>query len=677
MSTIGSTDQINLPDEDNFPKSLANQQFDLTALPSDIIFEIFACLDQVDCLTCMAVCRDWHRTIPRCTRSTWKAIQLDIRDIQLQNKRQICCLGDHVKTVTLDMVEDDKDLFDLMHKLFEWGCTMIESLELKDCVSDDQDKFVDALSKLAPHLTHLTLTDHVSNIGFLHVLNACPKLTHFTYSCAEETEWSFVDHGPTIEKKLSGTEQFPNLVYLCLDVALDPRLRLEPILKSCPNLRFFIGARNDRERYPDEGFSNLYRDTAIDPDVFFKWCPKITHLQTNYSYISPANKFQYIGSDQDGLRYLSLSDLYDMEMIISFMIKHQNTLEYVYLEESDSEIEDAYFSWDDMFEPLRLPQLRVLYSGDGVRYDHSSLLSLMEHSPLLEKLVRLSSSGDAIEDFTLQSFQHTFSFLRLLELCHTHIEVPLMTFLSRFPALEDLSITYSWISLVLAETGQGLNLLKRLYLKSNTWIYTYGKGTPKNLARFLRHLVMHSSQLETVQLITDPNGTETMINSECLKVVADIPTLKICELGLDDTGLSMKNEQETLKQFIILLKDSTKIQKIKLGNLRHLTYDILNELGELEYLTQFDTAPPSASSTNLPRTRLDGSSLLQMLRKTTSLANVNLRSITMGLVEHEFVEFIEQIMQEFPAYNVSWGALEKQKTSSDDKFLCNIVIERY
>ncbi|KAI8148408.1 hypothetical protein BJV82DRAFT_265203 [Fennellomyces sp. T-0311] len=104
----------------------------ITALPSDIVIEIFVHLSQQDSLTCMAVCRDWYSIVPQYAQDLWKELRLSERDASSNHQRRYQCLGSHVKTVIVKPTRkskrvDEKVLHAIMIKLLQWGCTEIKS----------------------------------------------------------------------------------------------------------------------------------------------------------------------------------------------------------------------------------------------------------------------------------------------------------------------------------------------------------------------------------------------------------------------------------------------------------------------------------------------------------------------------------------------------------------------
>ncbi|KAI8138367.1 hypothetical protein BJV82DRAFT_295975 [Fennellomyces sp. T-0311] len=119
MSTITSKQN------DTLPKASLRQQLSfLNALPYDVVIKIVSFWTQQDCLTCMAVCRNWYHMIPQFTHNIWREIQLHSGDIHLDHQRRQRCLGGHVKRVVLLYMTPIL----LMQRLVDWDCTKVEDL---------------------------------------------------------------------------------------------------------------------------------------------------------------------------------------------------------------------------------------------------------------------------------------------------------------------------------------------------------------------------------------------------------------------------------------------------------------------------------------------------------------------------------------------------------------------
>ena len=103
----------------------------MSLLTFDVVADIFSYLSRMDCLTCMAVCRDWYKNIPQYTEYAGREIELRMLDASIKHRRRERCLGQHVKRVVLRNVTDGdskESLNILMQRLTQWNCTEIESL---------------------------------------------------------------------------------------------------------------------------------------------------------------------------------------------------------------------------------------------------------------------------------------------------------------------------------------------------------------------------------------------------------------------------------------------------------------------------------------------------------------------------------------------------------------------
>ena len=119
-------------DTDAQVKSVAEYNI-LNVLPFDVVTNIFSYLAQEDCLTTMAVCKNWYDRVPGHSETLWKALKLGSYDMLMVNKRLGRCLGGHVKDVIMYFKEDDKkndrkQLCNMMQFLLDHRCTEIESI---------------------------------------------------------------------------------------------------------------------------------------------------------------------------------------------------------------------------------------------------------------------------------------------------------------------------------------------------------------------------------------------------------------------------------------------------------------------------------------------------------------------------------------------------------------------
>ena len=105
----------------------------LNVFPFDVITNIFSYVAQEECLTAMAVCRNWYDRVPVYSETLWKTLKLGGSDMLMINKRLGRCLEGHVKDVFICFKEDDKEndgkkLCGMMQFLLDHRCNEIESI---------------------------------------------------------------------------------------------------------------------------------------------------------------------------------------------------------------------------------------------------------------------------------------------------------------------------------------------------------------------------------------------------------------------------------------------------------------------------------------------------------------------------------------------------------------------
>ncbi|KAI8137039.1 hypothetical protein BJV82DRAFT_636957 [Fennellomyces sp. T-0311] len=631
------------------------------ALPSEIITTIFFYLNRADCLTCMAVCRDWYHLIPQYVRNVWIKVTLCSHDIQ--NMRLLRCLGDHIRTVTFYKLHAEEEVFQSLKKLLERRCTSIKNLRFIGCTANQDDVFLKLLSKLAPQLTHLKMVAHNSNVSFLHLFKACPMLTHFTYSPSEYVHRQYIvyDKVPIAETTLQTPTQFTRISYLCLDVILHRELRLKPILKACPNLRYFLGPAM---KYHSSQSFEEYRASTVDLDSLFRWCPRIIHLQNNYSYEGTLELAEYNTSKGgDGLRYLSQCEDDGRDSISRLLARNSSTLEHLALRRysHDATIPD----WSPVFQSLDLPHLRTLDLYEDICYDAPSLVTLLNHCPVLESL-RLVGDPLVLESSALQQLQ---TMDRLTSLQCLFLEVidglTLISLFDRLTMLEDITLSNSCIPLQQTlDTHHGPAHLKRLTLEDVDWKYD-GDDIDGAIARFFKYL-SGRSKLESVQV------SSLNLGSKSIQAIAAIPTLKSFEIELLNNSLLPREEESYFGGLASMLKE-TVIQKLKLSNIHSLTYNTLNTLGDLPLLQEFHTTAGPALR-NRSCTTVNISGLVQLLRNSSNLTKISLNNITIQWSNQvpSFDSLAQLIKLEMPFYQ-----LQPMKGSGIRNVFPLFVIERY
>ncbi|KAI8138931.1 hypothetical protein BJV82DRAFT_628456 [Fennellomyces sp. T-0311] len=647
-----------LPDSINMPlQPTKNQQLGyMAALHPDIILTVFGYLTQDDCLRCMAVCRDWYDMVPQYSQSLWKKVCLSGQNAHKENQRQILCLGDHVKIVILDTFDDEQGLYRVMHKLFKWGCTQLISLEFRQCHTNDHDAFLDALTELAPHLTYLTILDHGSNIAFLPVFNACPELTHFTYQIQVEA-WeasNVYDTEPLIHRsnELLPLDRATKITHLSLDVLMNNQARVYPILRRCPKLRYFVGPSKRAAIVDGDTLSNElqeYNQFQIDLDKLFDLCPEITSIKCYYTYFT----FDTLGdmdtyatdSGSNGLHYLDICEDYGSDRIGLCVTRNQNTLEYLSLQPYDFFESDPnqQLEWSPVFQSLELPRLRTLVCY-FIQSDADSLVALLNNCPALETLI-LHPARMRIDSSSIRSLG-TLHQLRSLSLTYLQMAGPcFLMLLDCIPALEELTLDICSISIKSPMYRfNGLAKLKHLSLSYITWMDDNGTlDMDHAVAHFIRCLVMQS-KLETVLLANIPG-----FEAKALLTVADIPSLKVCDVILAHVHCSM----EVFCTFAAKLLD-TAIEILRIRSHTSLAFGILERLGDLPFLKELYLSP--VQNFGLP-CEIDGLDFLGLLHKSKALTGVYFYNVAVmmsgrSINDQELSVLVEQ---EAPRYSVLNG----------------------
>ncbi|KAI8137052.1 hypothetical protein BJV82DRAFT_636983 [Fennellomyces sp. T-0311] len=640
----------------------------MAALHPDIVFEILSFLDQADCLTCMAVCRDWYQTIPKYSEGIWTILKFNARDVQEENQRQIRCLGEHVKSVSLDAFESESDVYYVLHKLFDWGCTKIKCLEFYYCLTDDQDAFLDALTKLAPHLTHLGMINHRSNIAFLHLFQACPELTHFTYEMRMSDWWrsNVYDQEPAVARELSSSKLATKITHLCLDLIMKPT-RIYSILRNSPELRCYVGPSKRATvgvRTPDENFG--YNTISINLDRLFDMCPKVNHVQpffTLYNIGEVGDIDMYTNNPNcTGLRNLDICVDYGGDQIAGWLSKNQDTLEHLSLELYST---DYRFDWSAIFRSLRLSQLHTL-KVQGAQYDALSLVAMLNNCPVLETLV-LDCKSQKFDPPAIQSLCPQYR-LRTLECDSLHIDdICLKMLLDRCPVLEKLVLSIATISLTVPRyMGYATNQLKHFRLWSVEWITNDDDDTSykkEAVGRFFRYWTA-KSKIEILSLTF-----VQMFGHPALISVAEIPTLKECNVILDPTRVN----GDELVQFTNKLH-GTAIENLSLCGIEHMSFSIFNTLAELPLLRELDL-PQLDSRQCVCKISVLG--LLQMLHRSNSLKTITFRHALLddsleGIPDHDSLSAL--VKQEAPTFYV-----EKEEKYMDVDLsiaVCDVIVKR-
>ena len=120
-------------DDPSITTSIANidrslNQLAFLALPADIILAIFTNLNRSDVLTSMSVAQSWYIDVPQYAQHMWTQLRFQKLEFYKNNNRWRRCVGDHVKEVIFDAINEEHDILDIMKTLSDSGCHSIRYL---------------------------------------------------------------------------------------------------------------------------------------------------------------------------------------------------------------------------------------------------------------------------------------------------------------------------------------------------------------------------------------------------------------------------------------------------------------------------------------------------------------------------------------------------------------------
>ncbi|KAI8147249.1 hypothetical protein BJV82DRAFT_598336 [Fennellomyces sp. T-0311] len=587
----------------------------MDALPLDILPLIFSYLSQRDCVRCMSVCRGWYSLVPLYSKRVWKKLIVSPAYIRRgDHARWEQCLGRHVKSITFNQFHDETELYRMMQKLIDCGCLHAEHVALARCSTVTQTTFINMLRQFGSQLTHMSLRSHLSNISFLHVMNACPKLTHFMFwADLLRTDHCIYNKEPPVHGPLP--LYFPTITFLYLDAIIDQQQRLEPILRMCPNLRCFIGARSNIMQLRGTGVS--YNAIAVPLDSLFDWCPKVVYLESTCFCYVPKKVGQIEAFRGHGLKYFGVCDGYGRDQVLRHLLKNQHTLEHLAFRKYNPF--HGNDDWSGVLQSLQLAQLRTLHFDDKIRFSASSLVAVLNECPVLQELV--------VKSTPLMFDRAIIRPLRRMLHLHTlksqsiafDDEMTTIAMLERLPALETINLKAPSLELNFSKITQRLKHLKHLGL---VYVRLKYDGEP------------HESKLETIQLLNAP-----YITQQLLLAIASIPTLKRLHVNF----YQRSHEEEDVLYLFANKTQNNSIESLKLRGVRRLSFAALSAFGDFSRLTELEMLEPFDDQLITAPIQVDQLGLLQMLRKSTSLELLFFRK--MVLVDGDQVVTSDQLVR--------------------------------
>ncbi|KAI7859633.1 hypothetical protein BDC45DRAFT_496474 [Circinella umbellata] len=495
-------------------------------LPFDIVTNIFKFLNQHDCLTLMSCCRLFLKQIPQYTVNIWKTIRLSKNNnsnMLMDIDDSLCfarCLGSHVKNIEFRNFDIDRDVYTMMQLLFDWGCIKVESLVYTRCATVNQEAFFQKLRLFgagsSSTLTHISMMEHESNVSLFYVLTTCSQLTHLTYypTHAAWRKYGIYTIEPTVndiddddekQKPIRTTTHhvFNHLIYLHIDAEMDRRLRLEYILKKCPNLQYLICASAQScELAPD----------SIQLDNLKKWCPKLVYFAGDGSYryhddaiplmsthdedeimkiTNAGNRDKSDDDDDDDeeedkkyqqsisstFYHLSVCEHQGFDQIAQHLQQYQHQVAFLRLVKPIFHRDSR--DWSSVFQSLNLSRLQTLICDRIDFSDVGSLVALLNTSATaIQTLdidirvlglhsVHLTMNQTTIDSLHVLKSLHTlrlcgFSFINSNEDDSNRNRSSITSLLKRIPHLNNLTLQESLVTFSDAIGSMGFECLKNL-----------------------------------------------------------------------------------------------------------------------------------------------------------------------------------------------------------------------
>ncbi|KAG2220795.1 hypothetical protein INT45_012464 [Circinella minor] len=590
-------------------------------LTSDIILDIIKFLSQKDCLQCMQVCREWYTILPTFTQELWSTLIIKGTRQSIKQTLWLQFVGDHVQNITF-LIWKERDLYHIMQKLIDRNCRYLRFIKFERCNTAKQQKFLPLLKQLGSYTTHLDMEEHGSNVAFLDVFEACPRLTHFTFtnpsihaytlhglydkepiattiatskisSLQETKNYTSLSLSSSVSSTYNVKQQLQqkwknkpiheNIISLILDVVLEKHIRLESILRKCPNLRHLVCSNGEITKRSleeeEEDIFPSYDTTIPDLDDLLSWCPKLHYLEINTDQGYQSNQLcsvfhDFYESDKNGqqhslngLQYFMTyeGDDYGAERIGPFLIRNASTLKCVILARSIATITPDQ-DWSFMFETIPLcPYLDTLVLIN-ITYEDSALVSMLEQCPQLQTLI--------IRNTLLMPLKLTSILSPLQRLKHLE--------------LDSVSLQMD------TDDDSG--------------------DSPVHLFQQLSKEEPDGYSLEDIWLTNVPEVTDDL-----LIATTYIPTIKNIRIMLDsrlyrDDGLVLFGQRLCL----------TAIESLELNRIRLLSFDFLYSLGELPSLKTLCIQATYGMDGKSRHVLVDGPGLAHMLCKSKSLQYVSI-----------------------------------------------------
>ncbi|KAI9264321.1 hypothetical protein BDA99DRAFT_509007 [Phascolomyces articulosus] len=254
-------------------------------LPPEIVSHVLLYLDQKDSIECMTVCHRWFELFPKYTTPIWNQLNINNKSWRYPNHAMLLCLGSHVKTVSIKFLYT----WPILQQLARLNCG-IQSLKMVhyDFRYYDMDKWPATLGLFANTLTELVIDYQQYDISLTMLLDTLPALTHLTVELVNTTSTSLIVESSSNNSTVNSHSS--NIVYLCLDSLFKFNVRIHPVLRRCPQLKFLLISNfNKKSDHQQHTLSLPEIQTTLDT------CPHLQYISTrqiNVEYLAQAKKLE-------------------------------------------------------------------------------------------------------------------------------------------------------------------------------------------------------------------------------------------------------------------------------------------------------------------------------------------------------------------------------------------------
>ncbi|KAG2223993.1 hypothetical protein INT45_013450 [Circinella minor] len=361
------------------------------------------------------------------------------------------------------------------------------------------------------------------------------------------------DIGSEEEQQAKPSYTFDRLTYLHIDAALHIEYRLRPILKKCPNLKYFIGPSHDSCAYQANTISTYSINSsatrrtriAIEFNDLLLWCPKLAYYVGDRSYYRDeyptlvkknSNTDKVLG--RNNLYHLSINEQqYGYNQTAQILYQHKDTLEYLKLhrgfmssfrEDShdvDNDDEETNTDWSYVFDHYQLSRLQTLIC-DHIHFNTASIINLLNSCSETIKTLDISMGPDdrqsqhnrtrlnnSILSFDYFVLQHMHTLTQLYTLRLTSVlfkdKTSVVIMLKQLPCLENLTIRAS--TFLLPESAAiFLKNLKHLEL----WALNPSQSEAPRQRQRQRSQNRNNSTINTINTRNGNNNNENIIDNE-------------------------------------------------------------------------------------------------------------------------------------------------------------------